>query len=132
MRMFPSFDATDAIDSSTDRGSEPIRTRSSAVRNFLPKRRTVIATSGVDGGYATATREPSSRRASTIGDSRRSKPNGRVICIAAASSALAVNVSDTPTTRSSLPDRSTYREPGPLIMISVTESSATSGPSSGR
>ena len=106
--MFPSEDATRAIASSTDRGSEPIPTRSSAVRNLRPKRRIVIATSGVAGGYATATREPSSRRASTIGDSRsRSNPNGRVTCIAADRRDAAVNVSETPSTRASFPARST-------------------------
>ena len=48
-------------------GSAPCSTRSAAENDRLPKRRTVIATFGLAGGTQIATRDPSSRRASTMG-----------------------------------------------------------------
>ena len=71
----------------TPSGSAPCATRSSAENVRLPKRRTVMATVGLAGGTQMATREPSSRRASTIGELAGSRPRGRAIWIAALSSA---------------------------------------------
>ena len=50
-------------------------TRSPAENARFPKRRTVIATVGLTGGTEIATREPSSRRASTMGELAGSRPS---------------------------------------------------------
>ena len=63
----------------TPSGSDPSFTRSSAEKERFPNRRTVIATRGLAGGTQIATREPSSRRASTMGALAGSRPKGRAI-----------------------------------------------------
>ena len=62
--------------SSTSRGMEPEATRSSAENARLPNRRMVMATDGEAGGTQMATRDPSSRRASTTGIRAGSSPEG--------------------------------------------------------
>ena len=67
----------------TASGSAPCSTKSAAENDRLPNLRTVMATFGLAGGTQMATREPSSRRASTIGAVAGSRPRGRAIWIAA-------------------------------------------------
>ena len=67
----------------TASGSDPMPTRSLAVNARAPKRRTVIATSGLAGGAEIATLEPSASLASRIGLEAGSSPSGRAIWIAA-------------------------------------------------
>ena len=114
----------------TSSGSAPCFTRSSAEKARLPKRRTVIATVGLAGGTQMATREPSSRRASTIGELAGSSPKGRAMWMAArrradssrSGASCAVN----------RPARSTQTLPGPLIMISLTSESSRALSNPGR
>ena len=103
-------------------GSEPKRTRSSAVNARPPNRRMVIATSGLAGGVQMATRDPSSSRASRIGRAAGSSPSGRAMWIAARWSQAAVRAGAS--WGSSLPARSIQTFPGPLIMISETDASS--------
>ena len=92
--------------------------------------RTVTATVGLAGGTQIATREPSSRRASTIGELAGSRPRGRAMWMAArrradssrSGASCAVN----------LPARSTQTLPGPLIMISLTSESSRALSNPGR
>ena len=63
--------------------SDPIPTRSAAVKARAPNRRIVIATSGLAGGAEIATLEPSPSLASRTGLEAGSSPRGRAIWIAA-------------------------------------------------
>ena len=114
----------------TSSGRAPCATRSSAEKARLPKRRTVMATLGLAGGTQIATREPSSSRASTMGELAGSKPKGRAMWMAARNRAdssrrgasWAVNC----------PARSTHTLPGPLIMISLTSGSSSTSSRPGK
>ena len=132
IRTFPSRRSVSRTTCRTSRGSEPISTRSAADSRHLLKRRMVMASSVDAGGAAIATRDPSPSRTSTIGSRRRSKPDPRVIIAAAASRSRWPRRPSATGTRSRRPLRSMNRLPGPLTMISETESSSTNRRRSGR
>ena len=77
-----------------------------------------------------ATREPSSRRASTIGELAGSRPRGRAMWMAARRRADSSRSGASYAAKR--PARSTQTLPGPLIMISLTSGSSRALSSPGR